>query len=76
MLKLLHLTFYCETHLRAMKGNKDCKRIVEGKTFGGYSGSETRDFATKGKKTKLYGKFKRIVVYRVLNLVKYKVIIK
>jgi len=47
------LTFYCETHQRAMKVNKDCKRIVEDKTFGGYSASETRDLVTKGKKIEL-----------------------
>jgi hypothetical protein len=33
MLELLHLTFHCEIHQRAMKRNKDCKRIVEDKTL-------------------------------------------
>lgn len=44
------------------------QRIVEDKTFGGYSASETRDFVKKGKKIKLQGKMKRIIVCKLLNL--------
>jgi len=50
------------------EGEQRVQRIVEDKTFGGYSASETRDFVKKGKKIKLQGKMKRIIVCKLLNL--------